>query len=156
MVVLRNFQITDIEEIERIEQRAFPEGPYDHSLLMQIFTDNRSLNEIALIEGNIVGYVVALIMDERLADIENIAVDPDHTREGIGSVLIRAIEKKLQSMGIGRIILEVRDRNTEAIEFYGKHGYKIMDYLKNYYVEKYRGSRSAYRMIKIISSPASV
>lgn len=154
MVVLRNFQITDLEEIEVIERKAFPEGPYENELLRHIFTDRHSMNEIALVEGRVAGYIVALLMDEHNADIENIAVDPDQGRKGIGSVLLESMEKKLQAVGIRRIMLEVRDKNTEAIDFYGKHGYKVMDYIRNYYVERYRGSRSAYRMIKVLNSPA--
>lgn len=150
MVVLRNFALTDLDSIERIERKAFPEGPYERSLLLHIFTDNRSLNQVALISGEIVGYIVAMIMDRKMADIENIAIDPEHSRKGVGSALMNAMEMKLRAMEVQRIILEVRDQNTEAISFYIKHGYRKIDYLKNYYVERYRGSRNAYRMMKVI------
>lgn len=153
MVVLRNFEVTDIDQIEAIERRVFPEGPYDRGLLVHIFTAGQSLNEIALVNGNIVGYIVAIVLDDGIADIENIAVDQGYGRMGIGSTLMNAIEKKLQMLGITRVVLEVRDMNTEAITFYQKHGYRTVDFLKNYYVERYRGSRSAYRMAKVLRAP---
>lgn len=152
MVVLRNFSITDLDEIEKLERKVFPEGAYDLQLLHSIFTDMHSINEIALLNGKIVGYVVAIILDRSMADIENIAVDPDHSRSGIGTDLIKSIEKKLYALGVRRIVLEVRDKNTEAITFYRKHGYAVMEFLKNYYVERYRGSRGGYRMIKNLSA----
>lgn len=151
MVLLRNFQVTDLDEISLLEERAFPEAPYEKELLAKVFTSERSINEIAVVENRIAGYVVALVMNDKAADIESIAVDPDLSGMGIGSTLLETIEEKLWIIGIRRIVLEVRDTKTEAIEFYKKHGYKVMEHLKNYYTERYRGSRNAYRMFKILN-----
>lgn len=153
MVLLRNFQITDMDELVELEMKVFPEGPYDYDLLHNVFTQKGSVNEIAMQDGKIVGYIVALPLDENVADIESIAVDPDHAREGIGTVLLRSIERKCMALGTKRFILEVREKNEEAIQFYEKLGYKKMEFVKNYYIERYRGSRGAFRMVKVPGSP---
>jgi ribosomal protein S18 acetylase RimI-like enzyme len=46
-------------------------------------------------------------------------------RLGVGTALVRGAEKRLRSMGCGKINLQVRTSNAAVIEFYNRLGYEI-------------------------------
>lgn len=119
-------------------------------MLKRIFNKKGSFNVIAEEEGKIVGYAVAMPLDQFSADIESIAVDPDFHGMGIGTAIIGGIEGEMVKRGYLHSILEVRDRNHEAIGFYKKNGYTVLDYLPAYYTEYFRGSKGAIRMHKFM------
>ncbi|MCL4334867.1 MAG: ribosomal protein S18-alanine N-acetyltransferase [Candidatus Thermoplasmatota archaeon] len=149
-MILRKYVSSDLQNIVDLEKKAFVVGPYDESMIREIMESRNSINLIALDNGRIVGYIVALLLDGSSSDIESIAVDPESSRRGIGTTLLLAMEEQLRVMGVVKSYLEVRENNNEAIRFYIKHGYKTVQFLKNYYTEKFRGSRNAYRMVKIL------
>ncbi len=117
-------------------------------MLRKIFNTKGSFNFIAEENGKVIGYVIALPLDEKSADIESIAVDPDLHRGGLGSKLIRLIEEGMLKRSFQYSVLEVRDMYEEAINFYRKHGYVAVTHLPSYYTQVFRGSRGAYRMVK--------
>ncbi|UPM43719.1 GNAT family N-acetyltransferase [Halocatena salina] len=55
--------------------------------------------------------------------IENLYVVPDHRGDGIGSSLLVAAEQSLYEQDIETITLDVMANNTEAQQFYERHGY---------------------------------
>ncbi len=119
-------------------------------MLEHVFRNPQAFSLVAVDDERIVGYVVALPLGDKSADIESIAVDPDYHRRGTGGLLLEAIEKEMASRGFVNSVLEVRDRNTQAINFYRKHGYEVIEHMPRYYHELYEGSRGAYRMIKTL------
>ncbi|QRF76346.1 ribosomal-protein-alanine N-acetyltransferase [Thermoplasmatales archaeon] len=147
-MILRHFNIEDLAEIKRLENEAFTVGPYSKRMLRRIFTAPVSFNVIAEEEKTIMGYAVAMPLDQGVFDIESIAVHPNAQKKGIGSILIVEIEKQMKAHGGKVSILEVRDRNDSAIKFYKDHGYEVTGHLENYYSLKHNESRGAYRMAK--------
>lgn len=147
-MIFREYEPRDLDSIVELEKRAFPIGPYNRSMLRKIFNTKGSFNFIAEENGKIIGYVIALPLDEKSADIESIAVDPDLHRGGLGSKLIRLIEEGMLKRSFQYSVLEVRDMYEEAINFYRKHGYVAVTHLPSYYTQVFRGSRGAYRMVK--------
>lgn len=146
----RSYSPDDLDSIVVLERRAFTIGPYSRRMLQRLFKMKGSFNLVVEDGGRVIGYVAAIPLGEGSADIESLAVDPDYHRMGIGTVLMEKIEEVLTENGISMSILEVRDKNIEAIEFYRKLGYETIDHLPTYYQEIYRGSRGAYRMGKIL------
>ncbi len=144
----RSYEPGDLESLAALEKRAFPVGPYTRNMLRRIFQMNGSFGILAEDGTKIVAYIIALPLDEASADVESIAVDPDYQRNGLGSILLEKIEKIMLEKGYSTAILEVRDKNTEALGFYQKHGYEIITHLPRYYTEEFRGTRGAYRMKK--------
>lgn len=61
-------------------------------------------------------------------DIINVAVDKDYQHEGIASILLDYIVNMNK-----RIILEVRESNSNAIGLYSKYSFKEINRRKNYY-----------------------
>ncbi len=142
------FQATYLDGIVLLEQRAFPVGPYTRRMLEHVFRNPQAFSFVAIDDGKVAGYVVALPLGVESADIESIAVDPANQGNGTGGLLLDAIEQEMKARGFSSSVLEVRDRNTQAINFYRKHGYEIIEHMPKYYHELYEGSRGAYRMAK--------
>lgn len=146
----RSYSPDDLDSIVTLEKRAFEVGPYTKGMLLRLFRMKESFILIAENEGRIVAYVIAIPLGDGAADIESLAVDPDYQRSGIGSALMEKIEEMMLDRGIYMSILEVRDRNDQAIRFYKRIGYEIITHMSAYYHELYRESRGAYRMGKIL------
>ena len=149
-MILRHFNPEDLSEIKRLENEAFTVGPYSRRMLKKIFNAPGSFNVIAEEEKRVMGYAVAIPLDQGVFDIESIAVNPNSQKKGIGGILLFEMEKEMKVRGGKVSILEVRDRNESAIKFYKDHGYEITGHLDNYYSLKQNESRGAYRMAKNI------
>lgn len=65
-----------------------------------------------------------------ITDILNIVVDPIYQNQGIGSKLINYVYENNKSQ---KLMLEVRAKNKEAINFYQKNKFIILNVRKNYY-----------------------
>ena len=144
----RPYEPADLDAIVELERKTFPIGPYTKLMLRKVFATKGSFNFIAVEEGRVLGYVIALPLDDQSADVESIAVDPDIHRSGLGSRLLRMIEDAMRERAFKYSVLEVRDMNEEAISFYKKHGYTAISHIPTYYTEIFRGSKGAYRMVK--------
>lgn len=149
-MIIREYLPSDLNQIVELERRAFVVGPYSKSDLKRMFKVKSSFSFVAEDEGKVLGYVAVIPMGDAAADVESIAVDPDHWGKGVGGGLLSAAEKEMKQRGFSISILEVRDRNIEAIQFYKKHGYVVKERMETYYTEVYRGSRGALRMKKIL------
>ncbi len=55
--------------------------------------------------------------------ITNIAVHPDHRREGLGYTIVQALLRHAKDCRLESVSLEVRASNTAAIELYRKAGF---------------------------------
>lgn len=150
-LIFRSYEAGDLDSVTLLDKKAFPIGPYTRSMMKRVFNTAGSFNIMAVEDGRILGYAVALPLDEKSADIESIAVDPDIQRSGLGSRLIGMIEEKMRELNFQYSVLEVRDMNEEALNFYRKHGYVAISHMPTYYSLLYRGSRGAYRMVKKLS-----
>lgn len=80
-------------------------------------------------EEKIVGFIEYRVLYET-ADIINIAVHPNYEKKGIGTKLV---ERLIDSYFIEHVMLEVRESNTNAINFYKKNKFEIIRTIKNYY-----------------------
>ena len=65
-----------------------------------------------------------------ITDIVNIAVDINNQNKGIGYELVNYLINNTQSE---KLMLEVRESNTNAISLYTKCGFKEIHRRKNYY-----------------------
>ncbi len=147
---IRRTESGDLLKLAALEVRAFEVGPYSKSMLKRMLDVPGSFHFVAEEDGKILGYVSAIPIDEKTADVESIAVDPSYQGKGIGAALLQEIEGEMKSRGFNRSILEVRDKNESSIGFYRKNGYTVIKHLSSYYHELYMGSRGAYRMQKIL------
>ena len=66
------------------------------------------------------------------------AVDPEHQKRGIGSLLLETVEKKLKNMGGRKAMVYTSNWKVfkDANVFYKKRGYKKVAVLKDFYQPK--------------------
>lgn len=71
--------------------------------------------------------------DEYAAHL-HIAIDPNYQHGGVGSKMMKALIEDLKAKGVNGVMLGVASKNTKAIAFYEKNGFKVIaenEYVKN-------------------------
>ena len=53
-----------------------------------------------------------------------VACDPNHRNQGIGRSMVEAAEQWLKNKGVVKIMLMVRETNTQVVEFYKRLGFE--------------------------------
>ncbi len=82
--------------------------------------------------GEILGFAAAQrVADE--AELQNLALDPEHQHRGIGQVLLHRVHCRLRAAGTKRVYLEVRPSNESALALYQSSGYTIVGRRQDYY-----------------------
>ena len=71
------------------------------------------------------------ITDE--VEISFIAVHPNHQRKGAGKELMNNLLAICEKENVKRIILEVSNKNYNAMDFYEDHGFETISIRKKYY-----------------------
>jgi len=84
---------------------------------------------VARTAGDIVGFVtfdiehVRYEQDVTRGIVQNLYVDPERRRDGIGSALLSAAEERLWGHGVDVVALEAMADNEAARQFYRDRGY---------------------------------
>jgi len=94
----------------------------------------------------IVGFIVGVKTTPDTARILMLAVAKQHRRYGVGQSLLNQFLKELTLQNMKQIELEVRIDNKQAIKFYQKHGFDIIDAITNFY----QNGEDAYLMKRAI------
>jgi ribosomal-protein-alanine N-acetyltransferase len=77
---------------------------------------------------------VVLTVADR-ADLQRIAVAPDHQRAGIGSRLLAELVARCRAGGGSALLLEVAADNGPASAFYRRHGFVEVARRPRYYAD---------------------
>ncbi len=85
--------------------------------------EESAIHIIAKINCDIIGVGRVHLNSETEAQIRYMAVEEKYRGKGIGSLILKALEKKSKMLGAKYIILNSRDN---AIKFYEKNHYKII------------------------------
>ena len=86
---------------------------------------------VAELSGNLVGTVIGGF-DGRRGMVYHLAVNHDLRKQGIGSLLMDELERRLQDKGCVKSYLLVTAENKHAMHFYEKHGWEHMNYVRLY------------------------
>jgi ribosomal protein S18 acetylase RimI-like enzyme len=85
-------------------------------------------------QGNMVGSIMGIICEELYGDckpfmvVEDVVVDKNHRRAGIGTTLMREVEKCATERGCSYIIFVTESERQEAHRFYESLGYELDAY----------------------------
>jgi ribosomal-protein-alanine N-acetyltransferase len=123
---IRAFRTEDIHDIMEIEMQAFPKSAYPTELLREYAKKYPSGFIVLETGAEVVGY---LIYDERQGHVLSMAVKPSHRRRGIGRALFMHARGHVK----GKLWLEVRSQNREAVHFYRSMGMRIRGRVSGYY-----------------------
>ncbi len=83
-------------------------------------------------DGPIVGFVAVRLVAGQ-CEILNVAVDPQHTKQGIGYALLQRALADLQACGTEQVSLEAAQDNTAANALYMKAGFEVWGQRKDFY-----------------------
>jgi ribosomal-protein-alanine N-acetyltransferase len=113
----------DIDSVLEISSLSFS-IPWSKDSYIQELTNPLAKYLVAKIDNKIV-------LDE--SHITNIAIHPNHRKQGIGSSLLEEFLKYCKSQGCIAFTLEVRNSNKAARTLYEKHNFKQEGIRKGYY-----------------------
>ena len=126
-----NAELRHIEQLEQIEQACFS-MPWTKEQLKGQLPDSCHVFIAAESCEAVLGYVgMMYIIDEGY--ISNVAVAPEHRRQGIADALIDELMGRAAALNLAFVTLEARQSNSPAIALYKKHGFVPVGVRKNYY-----------------------
>lgn len=131
MLIIRNMQLSDANEIARLEEEAFSDAWTEKGIL-DTFHQQQAFVVVGEMDDKVVGYcIMYYVLDE--GEIARIAVDDNCKRQGVGRAILNQAECICKEKGITRILLDVRESNGAARAFYRNYGFVEDGIRKNFY-----------------------
>jgi GNAT superfamily N-acetyltransferase len=122
---------TNLPEPLKLLERSLREGepvPEDFARQLRGAVESGELEVLAASsEGHVVGvallaYRLSVSAARPFASIEDLYVDPDARRRGVGRALLEAVGERCAARGVSYVEAQVEDR--EAATFYAASGYE--------------------------------
>jgi [ribosomal protein S18]-alanine N-acetyltransferase len=129
-VEIRRLLYTDLPQVIAIERRVFP-TPWSLAMFVLELSKQTGICLAAVRERRLVGYLICSRYDT-VWHLMNLAVDLDHQRQGLASVLLAALYAKVDDEQ-ARFTLEVRRSNVVAIHLYEREGFRAAGVRRRYY-----------------------
>jgi [ribosomal protein S18]-alanine N-acetyltransferase len=130
---IRHFSVADLSRVLEIEPASFTMvDAWSKSIFRKWYRKCTDLFIVAEISGIIVGYMCTYI-EEKIGEIESIAVDPAFRRQGVASALMDYTFREMHAFGITTVELQVRTTNTGGIRFWQNLGFSSSGILPNFY-----------------------
>jgi len=153
---IRTAEIKDIDKILILEDQIFDihfksrpdwigKNPKSYEYKKDIIEGNNGKIFIAEENNNIIGLCIINIReiknhhmfhDMTNIEIENICIDEDYRKKGIGKILFEEVKKFAKEINAKNIELSVWKFNQDAINFYEKMGMKIRIIRMEYKIEE--------------------
>jgi ribosomal-protein-alanine N-acetyltransferase len=128
---IRKLSYTDLPRVIAIERRCFP-MPWSLSMFVLELSKPSGICLTAVDGTRMLGYVICARYDEAY-HVMNIAVDPDHRRQGVGRAMLDAL---LDRGGRdANYTLEVRVSNAAAIALYESYDFRAVGTRRRYYAD---------------------
>ena len=125
----------DVDAIADLEVEAFPDDAWTPEYLQVAIAGKMPTVRILVAEdaaGTVVGHALVSVVYE-IAELQRIATAEEQRRRGIGGSLLAAAIDLARSERAERLLLEVREDNVAAIEFYDQAGFVEIDRRERYY-----------------------
>lgn len=127
---LRPMTQDDLTAVMTIEERAFP-FPWTAGIFQDCIKQGYSC-WIYEQGGEIAGYtIVMFVLDEM--HLLNICIRPEDHGKGLGSALLKTMERIARGAKVETCFLEVRQSNFSAIRLYLNAGFNEIGVRKGYY-----------------------
>jgi len=98
---------------------------------------------VAIMEGEIIAFLGAIIPASQEARILIFAVNSAFRGKGYGSRILNHFLRSCSMEGTKVITLEVKESNVVAIYFYKKNGFQVVEQMENYYSNGETGYKMA-------------
>lgn len=129
--MIRRHQASDIDEIIALEREVL-DTSLDRKIFELALTSELAYYYVYEEDNKILGYISSMF-DGEIIEILNFCVKKEYQNKHIGTKLFSQVLKELYSKGAKSVILEVRESNLNAINFYKRFGLKKISVRKNYY-----------------------
>lgn len=123
--------------ISEFEADNFFSEAYSFDEINEMLKDNyipKNNDNIMIIQNDIdlVGYIIYHIQDD-FTDIYKIFVRESDRKKGLGKMMIDEVITLSKRFNSKKVMIEVRSKNTNAINFYTTCGFKCISQRENYY-----------------------
>ena len=138
-VKIETASIRLLDKFCEIENQCFDQEAFTKRQLSYLLTDYNSIALVAKTDSEIAGFIISQVEienDTPYGHIITINVGPSYRRKGIGTQMLKEIEKILKEKGVNECHLEVREDNSAALKLYQKSGYQKIAKLEKYYGNK--------------------
>ena len=120
------------ETISKLERQCFPESYWSEKAVEETLERSDVLYGMEYSKDKSpAGYFIGAASNGE-AELYRIAVLPEYRRKGLGKHLLEAFLDSCPK-STNKIFLEVRSKNTAALELYKSHGFKVIHVRKGYY-----------------------
>ena len=121
-----------LDEIVEIENLSFS-TPWSRVAFRECLNNGEVLScFVTLIDNAVVGYMCLSHVYED-GELLNIAVSPNHRKQGLGGLMLDYMTEYLREKQVERILLEVRMSNNSARSLYTSKGFSPIGIRKKYY-----------------------
>ena len=134
MITIETLKKEHISKVVEIEEKLLEETLGNEMLQAELHNKYAHFY-VALNSDIVVGYIGAWII-EGTTDMINFVVDSNYQHQGIGQLLMQEIINQSVKENSKEILLEVREKNNQAINFYLLQGFKQIAVRKEYYKNK--------------------
>ena len=121
----------DMAEVVEIEKRAF-EFPWAEEQFVACLRQRDCIGMVAEHDERVVGFMIYELKKDQL-HVLNFAVDSRLKRLSIGRQMVDKLVGKLSRESRNKIILEVRESNLAALNFFKSQGFRCESILRDYY-----------------------
>ncbi len=149
--LVRNGDPSDVPAMVALDALCFTEGVrYDEETFTLWLLHPNAISLVIEEDREGIPFFVGFVLGTSdggrgaLAHLITLDVHPDFRRQGIGSNLLKMLEKAVVKKGLKKMVLEVYTENLDALSLYQAHGYRILALLPEYYGQEQNG----YLMLK--------
>lgn len=129
--VFRQMREKDVARVAQIEKICFI-TPWSYNSLLGELSNDVAYYVVAVDGDEVCGYAGMWVMFDE-AHMTNIAVDPEHRKQGIARKMILHLMKTALDKGAERMTLEVRENNHNAQRLYASLDFAYAGTRKHYY-----------------------
>lgn len=137
---IRLARVTDADFIRGLSKKVFNQyGPYDDTLT-RWFLSGIAITVSASMGRRPVGFAMLGhsaygVPFSRVYELLAIAVEPEMQNQGIGSLLVKEIEKKARELKVKTLVLHTAADNMAGRSLFTKHGFLILQRKQCFYPE---------------------
>ena len=132
--MIRPATVADVDAIARLEQENLGDDAWSRALVEEgVAGELPTVRYLVAQEGDdVVGHAVVSVVAD-ISELQRIAVDPFHRRDGLATRLLEEVVVLARDEGADRLLLEVREDNHGALAFYAARGFVEIDRRPRYY-----------------------
>jgi ribosomal-protein-alanine N-acetyltransferase len=145
---IREMREEDIPGILRLEHLSFPTPWTEWMFLSQLKIADLSVNLVLVDGSGVAAYAVAWVVHDEI-HLLSIAVTPAKRRRKYGRAILEEVIARGRMRGGTHVILEVREGNEAARDFYRTMGFHKIGRRRRYYIDT---GEDAYVMELVLES----